>query len=424
VTSLRDHCIWQSDFFPFLSLEGLVHSSFLDEQTKRVPMFLLRKTKKKFRRLEIPNDVPFLTMPSEEDLHEGTWLQWPHDYHHCDGGRRMAPRPFDGSSMSRQRVRRYEDIWIQMTQALHTGERVHIIVYNDREKDRVRKRLLAITTATAAATNRGNTIDLSRIDFYVWPTNDVWIRDSGPIFCFDNEQDRLAVTNWKFNGWGNKVPDWKLDNQIPTHVASQLGLPIINVPMVNEGGSIELDGRGTLMAKASSILNRNRNPGWTRADAEECFRRYLGVTNFIWLDGKKGGGDITDDHIDGTARFAGGDTIVTFHRSDFLNPREYDVLKQATNADGERYKMVHLPVTKEKQIRGEPGIYINYYVANAVVILPIFDDPSDVVATNILQELYPTREIVAVNMTEVYKDGGLAHCVTQQQPAIRYSSKK
>ena len=105
--------------------------------------------------------------------------------------------------------------------------------------------------------------------------------------------------------------------------------------------------------------------------------------------------------------------------SDFLDPREYDILKSAKNAHGEPYKMVHLPVTKKKIAKGEPGIYINYYIGNEAVVLPIFDDPSDTIAHEIVQNLYPTRKVVGVNFTEVYKDGGLAHCVTQQQPAVR-----
>ncbi|CAJ1926323.1 unnamed protein product [Cylindrotheca closterium] len=129
--------------------------------------------------------------------------------------------------------------------------------------------------------------------------------------------------------------------------------------------SIEVDGRGTLMAKRSSILNDNHNPGATQAEVEAYFRRYLGVNNFIWLDGTAGL-DITDDHIDGTARFANGDTIVTLKKQDFIVPTEYDILTRATNADGKPYKIVHLPLTaKEIPSIGEHGLYINYYAGNS-----------------------------------------------------------
>ena len=341
----------------------------------------------------IPDPENIFTMPSEEEPHEGTWLQWPHNH----GNNRY--------DRNRKRLERYEESWILMTQALHTGERVHIVVYDEAaDIDRVRGIL----------TKRG--LDMGQIDFRAWPTNDVWMRDNGPVFVFD-QSNQLCITDWEFNGWGNKA-DWEKCNQIPKKVAEELGVPVTSIPMVNEGGSVEIDGKGTLMAKGSSILNANRNKGWKKDDAEAYFRRYLGVTNFIWLDGEKGG-DITDDHIDGTARFANGDSIVTFERSDFTDPREYDALARAKNAQGEPYKMVHLPVTKTKKIKGEPGIYTNYYIGNKVVVLPIFGDPSDQVAERIVQELYPARKVVGIDFTEVYKDGGLAHCVTQQQPASR-----
>ena len=192
-------------------------------------------------------------------------------------------------------------------------------------------------------------------------------------------------------------------------------MPITTIPMVNEGGSVEVDGNGTLMAKKSSILNRNRNPGWTQEDAEAYFSKYLGVDNFIWLKGAAGT-DITDDHIDGTARFAPNNTIVTFFRDDFVDRREYDVLKQATNTKGESYKIVHLPLTTKKVVNRDYGFYINFYVGNEVVLMPCFDDPNDEVAKNTLQGVYPDRKIVMVPMKEVLKDGGMMHCVTQQQP--------
>jgi agmatine deiminase len=335
----------------------------------------------------IPDPDRIFRMPAEEDSHEGTWLQWPHDH---DANRR------------RNLVKRYEESWVQMTVALHTGERVHIVVYDDAELDRVSRRL----------EDRG--CDMQQIDFFAWPTDDVWVRDNGPIFVYD-ETGRLQVADFGFNGWGERY-GYKYSNAIPKLVASALDLPCTTVPMINEGGSVEIDGMGTLMAKRSSILNRNRNPGWTQQDAEAYFRRYLGVRNFIWLDGVKGQ-DVTDDHIDGTARFADSKTIVTFCRDDFLNRKEYDILANAVNDKGERYRLVHLPLTTRKVVRGDYGFYINFYVANKVVLVPSFDDPNDQVAARKLQAIYgDKRGVVLVPMKEVLKDGGMVHCVTQQQP--------
>ena len=346
---------------------------------------------KKNRVPSIPHPDQTFTMPAEEHPHEGTWLQWPHDY----------------EDPSRNLVRRYEESWIQMTLALHEGERVHIIVYNAFQHGRVKTLL----------TQRG--CDMSAIDFYEFPTNDVWTRDNGPIFVFDNQDKNLTISNWEFNGWGNKFP-YKESNEVPKLIAEELGLPIVDVPMVHEGGSVEVDGRGTLMAKRSSILNRNRNKGWKQKDAEAYFSHYLGVNNFIWLDGQKGL-DITDDHIDGTARFARKNTIVTFYRKDFLNRKEYDILEKAVNADGEKYNLVHLPITTRRVAGREYGYYVNYYVGNKVVLMPSFDDPSDDVAAATLQELYPNRKVVMIPMVEVLKDGGMVHCVTQQQPIRTYT---
>ena len=288
--------------------------------------------------------------------------------------------------------------------ALHTGERVHIVVYNHHEKTRVAQTLH----------NRG--CDMTKIDFFVWQYEDVWIRDNGPIFVFDDKH-QLNVTDWGFNGWGGRFK-YQQSDKIPKKVADALGLPCTTIPMINEGGSVEIDGKGTLMAKRSSILNANRNPGLTQAGAEAYFRRYLGVTNFIWLDGEKGA-DVTDDHIDGTARFADSRTIVTYFRKDFLDRSEYDVLASAKNVNGEPYRIVHLPLTSRK-ISGDYGFYINYYVGNTVVLVPSFNDASDAVAVKELQTIYgPSRTIVLVPMIEVMKDGGMVHCVTQQQPRAR-----
>ena len=334
----------------------------------------------------IPDPDTVYYMPSEEEPHEGTWIQWPHNFG-------WDPR----------HVARLQGSFVAMTKALHTGERVHIVVYNPNQRRNVANLL------------RRNGVNLNRIDFLVWRTDDVWARDNGPIFAYD-QNDNLVVQDWRFNGWGNKA-DYFYDDAIPRKVASVVDLPLVRVPMVNEGGSVEVDGHGTLMAKRSSILNRNRNPGWTQADVEAYFAKYLGVTNFIWLEGKKDL-DITDDHIDATARFAkDGKAIVTYYEKDFVDAQEYRVLKNARNANGQPYEMVHLPLTSRViPSIGDYGYYINYYVGNEVVLVPTFNDPNDGVAQQTLGKVYPGRRIVGINFTELFKDGGLVHCVTQQEP--------
>ena len=324
------------------------------------------------------------TMPAEDINHEGTWLQWPHN------------KGWDNNHLSR-----YEAIWVAMTKALHTGEKVHIIVYDETAKNNV----------TTLLTNEG--LDMSQIDFLVAKTDDVWARDNGPVFVYD-QNDKLTILNWTFNGWGNKA-DYQKDNKIPTLVSEGMGISAVNLDLTLEGGAIEVDGKGTLMAKRSSILNNNRNPNITQAQVEAYFKTYLGTTNFIWMNGVKGQ-DITDDHIDFTARFANETTIVYTH-PDFLSNGELEILQQARNANGEPYTLVELPITAENMAGVNiSGVYTNFYVGNSVVIVPNFNNVKDAEANAIIQDIYPNKTIVGIDIRELYKDGGGIHCVTQQQP--------
>ena len=195
--------------------------------------------------------------------------------------------------------------------------------------------------------------------------------------------------------------------------------------MINEGGSVELDGRGTLLACKSSILNKNRNPNLTQEQAERIFAKYLGATNFIWLNGQSGL-DITDQHIDGFARFVGSNTIVTMEWEDLLY---YDVVESdiqtlfnAKDVDGRPYNFVKLPLTKNSVFSSSNqdlgrASYCNFYIANTKVLVPIYNDPNDKKALAIIQSLFPKREVVGIDATQLYEFGGMIHCITQQQPA-------
>lgn len=191
-------------------------------------------------------DTRVFTMPSEEETHEGTWLQWPHNFTYGYGHSQA-----------------HDATWVKMTKALHTGENVHIVVYNQVEEDRVADLLV----------NEG--VDMTKIDFNIWQTDDYWVRDNGPIFVYDENND-LVIQNWRFNGWGNKTPFAKC-NQIPTKVGQSIAMEVVDVNMVNEGGAVELDGHGTLLAKKSCIINNNRNPGLTQEQVEANFKNTLGL---------------------------------------------------------------------------------------------------------------------------------------------------
>lgn len=342
------------------------------------------------------NSEMLYKMPEESDLHEGTWLQWPHEYQYGVTYRN-----------------RLDPTWIEMTRELITSETVHIIVYDQDEKDRVTHLLEA------------NNIDLKNIDFNIYPTDDVWARDNGPIYVKDNKK-KLFIEDWGFNGWGNKA-EYDKCNKIPEQISKKQNIKLISLDdiMINEGGSVEIDGKGTLMACKSSILNRNRNPDLTQKKAENIFSKYLGVKNFIWLDGVPGL-EITDMHIDGFARFGGNNTIVTMNKDDL---RQWDVLESDINkifsskdSENKPYKFLELPLTKNNVVTtygkklGYKGSYVNYYIANNKVLVPNYEDPNDKIANNIIQSLYPTRKVVGIDTRNLYANGGMIHCVTQQQP--------
>ncbi len=335
------------------------------------------------------------TMPEESAPHEGTWLQWPHQYQYGQTFRN-----------------RLDATWVAMTKALVPNETVHIIAYDPSEQERI----------TALLTHAG--VSLTNVDFRIYPTDDVWARDNGPIYVKDKE-GKLLIEDWGFNGWGQKA-DYNNCNAIPAKIAAAQNIPKVdlNTVMINEGGSIEIDGAGVLMACKSSILNKNRNPGMTQTQAEEIFRKNLGVTKFIWLNGKAGL-DITDMHIDGFARFVNATTIITMTDADldYWQVPEEDISKlhTATNRQEAAYQLVTVPLTQNDVITtygknvGKAS-YINYYIANNTVLVPVYSDPNDSVAMDIIGRLYPGRQVIGIDCRNLFANGGMIHCVTQQQP--------
>lgn len=334
-------------------------------------------------------------MPEESAPHEGTWLQWPHKYQY---------------GITYQN--RLDPTWVAMTKALVESEKVHIVVYDATEKNRIMGLL----------TNAG--VSLTNIDFKLYPTNDVWVRDNGPIYVKD-KNGKLFIQDWGFNGWGNKAQSGNC-NTIPAKIAADSGIPKIdlNSVMINEGGSVEIDGNGVLMACKSSILNENRNPGMTQQQAEAIFTKNLGITKFIWLDGKANL-DITDMHIDGFARFANSTTIITMNTNDlaYWQVPDSDMTKlyNATQKNGTSYEFVKVPLTKYDVITtygknvGKAS-YINYYIANNCVLVPNYNDPNDTVANRMIQQLYPDKKVIGIDCRNLFANGGMVHCVTQQQP--------
>ena len=344
----------------------------------------------------ITNTEVLYTMPEESEPHEGTWLQWPHEYQYGQTYRN-----------------RLDATWVAMTAALVAGEKVHIVAYDDAEKQRI----LGLLNASGVA--------LSNVEIKIYPTDDVWARDNGPIYVRD-KNGQLVIEDWGFNGWGSKA-DYDNCDKIPAKVAADQGITLVDVAleMINEGGSVEIDGHGTMMACKSSILNSNRNPGMSLAKAEAVFTKYLGITHFVWLDGQAGL-EITDQHIDGFARFGNASTIVTMEENDLLDfevkQSDIDKLFQAKNKDGNAYTFLKLPLTQNNAVTeygkdlGYKGSYCNYYIGNKVVLVPNYNDPNDAIANAKIQTLYPSRTVVGIDVRNLYENGGMVHCVTQQQP--------
>ena len=345
--------------------------------------------------------------PSEEETHEGTWLTWPHKYAY-NQAYYFGEEGIDGEVY----VELLEPVWIEMTKALHIGETVHIIVYNEEEQTRVENLL------------QENGVDFESIDFVMMETDDVWMRDTGPIFTLKDGKEPV-IANFVYDGYGNTIePEcYAKDAQIAANIAALKGFECIDIDMVLEGGSVEVDGNGTLIAAKSSVVGTERNSDMSVEEVEEYLKKYFGVTNIIWIEGLKNY-DMTDGHIDACVKFAEGNKLVTLPYEDFMwycseTEEDWETVSNAVNADGVPYEIVEIPLTETFYEELEDyGCYLNYYVGNEVVLVPVYGDANDQVALDIIAELYPTREVIGIDCLNLALFGGMVHCVTQQQPAM------
>ncbi len=336
-------------------------------------------------------------MPSEWEPHAATWLAWPHNLDTWPG--KFTPIP---------------GIYVEMVQTLHRYEPVNICV-NDAETAVQVRRLL---------TQAG--VDLGRVTLYEIPTNDTWARDHGPIFLtrVSKGHTELAVTDWIFNSWGEKYGPWDLDDVVPQKIAAQFGLPLFEPGIVLEGGSIDVNGHGTLLTTEACLLNPNRNPSLTRTEIADYLCAYLGVSKVLWLgDGIVG--DDTDGHVDDLARFVDPTTVVCMVEDDpadvnyTLLRNNFMRLQCMTDQDGRPLRVVPLSMPSPVEYEGNrlPASYANFYIANAVVLVPTYACANDQRALATLQELFPSRHVIGVPCTDLVWGLGAIHCVTQQQPA-------
>lgn len=343
-------------------------------------------------------------MPAEWEPHEATWIAWPHNRSDWPG--RFGPIPW---------------IYAEIVRKILPGEIVRIIVPSARVEERARRVLRRVEA------------DLSRVEFFRWPTDRGWTRDFGPIFVRrDGPRPRLAVRRFRFNGWA-RYPNWRRDDRVPERAARALGLPLLPAraggrDLVLEGGAVDVNGRGSLLATEECLLDsltQPRNPGLSRARLEAALGAALGARHLIWL-GRGIAGDDTHGHVDDVCRFAGPRTIVCCveedpHDENHAPLREnLERLRSARLEDGSRPELVPLPMPAPLRFEGRrlPASYANFYVANAAVLVPTFDDPKDRLALGILSELFRDRPVVGIHAVDLVWGLGTIHCLTQQQPAL------
>lgn len=358
-------------------------------------------------------------MPAEWEPHEATWIAWPHN-------RSDWPGKFDAIPW----------IYAEIVRHLARVERVNILVNDEATEAKARQVLVRSHVLPEKACAPGK--PGGNLRFFRIPTNRGWTRDFGPIFVRrdsrKSEFPPVAATVWRFNAWA-KYSDWKLDTLAGTEIMQALRLLTWQPELrhngelqriVLEGGSIDVNGRGTLITTEECLLSdvQQRNPGLSREHLEELFADYLGIEKVIWLE-RGIVGDDTHGHVDDITRFVGPRTVVTAYEPDPDDPNHEPLrenfrwLKKSTDQTGKSLKVLKLPMPKPVVFEGQrlPASYANFYIANKLVLVPVFGDASDRVALDVLAEAFPEREVVGVYCRDFIWGLGALHCMTQQQPA-------
>lgn len=346
--------------------------------------------------MNLQKTSPLYFMPAEWEPHEGTWIAWPHNKDHW-------PDKFDPIPA----------VFAKLAKLIAESEKVFICVNNQQMENEAKEELKRQNIHPEL---------LANILFHHIPTNTSWTRDHSPIFV-RNSKGQPAITDWIFNTWGGKYPPWDLDDVVPQKIGKILKIPVIEPGIVMEGGSLEVNGKGTLLTTEQCLLNKNRNPSLTKEQIEKYLHDYLGATNILWL--KEGiAGDDTDGHIDDIARFVDENTVVCAVETNSKDPnyeitnRNFEDLKKMKDQDVKPLNIVALPmptpVIHENQIL--PASYANFYITNKNVLVPIFNCQKDQEAIEILQKFFPTRKIIGLDCVDLVWGLGTIHCSTQQQP--------
>ena len=343
-------------------------------------------------------------MPAEWERHEATWLGWPHN-------------PTDWPD----KVPTIQWVYGEMVRKIAPGEIVRLLVDTPSAEKRARRVL-----ARAGA-------DLTRVQFLPWPSNRGWMRDSGPIFVQKKQGRETAIVHFHFNAWA-RYPDWQHDRIIPERAAKLFRRPLFDAQIkgrefVLEGGGIDVNGRGTLLTTEECLLEQYtqaRNPGFGRIDIETTLKKYLGVTNVLWL-GHGVTGDDTHGHVDDICRFVDPTTVVLVQEK---NPKDINYQPLMENRErleglrlenGSKIQVVPLPMPAPVFYDGYrlPASYANFYIANSAVIVPTFNDPNDRIALGVLSELFTDRPVIGIHAVDLVLGFGTLHCLTQQEPAAK-----
>ena len=367
-------------------------------------------------------------MPAEWEPHGATWVAWPHNRDTWPG--KFEPVP---------------GVFAELILVLARSEPVCVLA----GRGEVMREAQAMVVGRTA--NPSHSSELANVTLYDVATNDAWIRDYGPTFLAGPADAPAALVDWEYNAWGGKYPPFDLDNGVPERIAALSGRrrfrPRISQELrpccgtdcqsaglrrtdsqsvllfpVLEGGAIDSNGRGTLLAAESCLLHSNRNPGRSRREMERCLADYLGARHVVWLSAEIAGDD-TDGHVDQFARFVGPTTVVAAREKDSTDanyaPLEANFarLKTATDQDGRALEVATLPMPRPIYYDGRrlPASYANFYVANRLVVVPVFDDPADAEACETLGRLFPGRRICGLNAVDLVWGLGAFHCATQQE---------
>jgi agmatine deiminase len=329
--------------------------------------------------------------PAEWEPHAGTWLAWPHKPETWPG--KFEPIPA---------------VWQTLVRTLAEFEPVHVCAGG----------------AAVMAQAREMVGNIPNVTLHDIATNDVWARDHGPMFLSGDAKLEPALIDWEYNAWGGKYPPFDLDNAVPKQVAALTGRRVYTPGIIMEGGAIDGNGAGTILTTEPCLLNPNRNPTLSREQIEQYLVDYACARKILWIGGSVEGDD-TDSHIDELARFVGPHTVVAALESD-PNDVNYEPLQEnfrllqtLSDADGHPLEVIPIPMPRALYFDDQrlPACYLNFYIANGVVIVPTFNDPADEIALGTLGRLFPVRQIRGIEAIDLVWGLGAFHCITQQQPA-------